>query len=104
MGGKTKLISNWIENRLVDLNLVGTMQSKNSLCYVVARLVKPLHCFAEHLMLLQGGTELNHQGLKHSIEFYLQRIYTFGAQQKYSWSVPNSSHHLMGVGLLGAFL
>ncbi len=104
LGGKTKLISNWIVNRLVDLNLVGTMQSKNSLCYVVARLVKPLHCFAEHLMLLRGGTELNHQGLKHSTECYIQGIDTFGTQQKYSWSVPNSSHPLKGVGLLGAFL
>ena len=85
------MFSNRIVNRLMDLHLVGTMHSKYSLCYLITSLVKPLHCFAEHLMLLRGGIELYHQGLKHSIEDSLQEIYTFGMQQKYSWSVPNSS-------------
>ena len=89
--GESKMFSNRIVNRLMDLNLVGTMHSKYSLCYLITSLVKPLHCFAEHLMLLRGGIELYHQGLKHSIEDSLQGIYTFGMQQKYSWSVPNSS-------------
>jgi hypothetical protein len=78
LGGKAEMFSNRIVNRLVDLNLVGTMQSKNSLCYVVASLVKPLHGFKEHLMLLRGGIELNHQGLKHYIEDSVQRIYSYG--------------------------
>jgi hypothetical protein len=71
---------------------------------LITSLVKPLHCFAEHLMLLRGGIELYHQGLKHSIEDSLQRIYTFGMQQKYSWSVPNSFRPLKGAGLLGDLL
>ena len=72
------MFSNRIVNRLMDLNLVGTMQSKNCLCYVITRLVKPLHGFKEHLMLLRGGIEFYHQGLKHSIEDSLQRIYSYG--------------------------
>ena len=72
--GESKMFSNRIVNRLMDLNLVGTMQSKNSLCYVITSLVKPLHCLTEHLMLLWGGVELYHQGLKHYIEDSLQRI------------------------------
>lgn len=72
--GESKMFSNWIVNRLMDLNLVGTMQSKNSLCYVITSLVKPLHGFTEHLMLLWGGVELYHQGLKHYIEGRLQGI------------------------------
>ncbi len=42
LGGKTKMFSNWIVNPLMDLNLVGTMQSKNRLCYVITSLVEPL--------------------------------------------------------------
>jgi len=42
--------------------------------------------------------------LKHSIEDSLQGIYTFGMQQKYSWSVPNSSRPMKGAGLLGDLL
>ena len=78
LGGKPEMFSNRIVNRLMDLNLVGTMQSKNCLCYVITRLVKPLHGFKEHLMLLRGGIEFYHQGLKHSIEDYLQWIYIYG--------------------------
>ena len=71
------MFSNRIVNRLMDLNLVGTMQSKNCLCYVITSLVKPLHCLTEHLMLLRGGIELDHQGLKHSIEHCIQGINRF---------------------------
>jgi len=74
LGGKTEMFSNRIVNCLMDFNLIGTMHGKDCLCYVVARLVKPLHCFKEHLMLLRGGIELYHQGLKHSIECIVQRI------------------------------
>ena len=68
LGRETKMLSNRIVYRLMDLNLVGTMQSKNCLCYVITSLVKPLHCFAEHFVLLGGGIEFYHQGLKHLIE------------------------------------
>ncbi len=71
------MFSNGIVNRLMDLNLVGTMQSKNRLCDVITSLVKSLHRFAEHLMLLWGGIELYHQGLKHSIEDRHQGICSY---------------------------
>lgn len=70
--GEPKMFSNRIVNGLMDLNLVGTVHCKNSLSNVVTSLVKPLHCFTEHLMLLWRRIELYHQGLKHSIECYLQ--------------------------------
>lgn len=68
------MFSNRIVNCLMDFNLISTMHGKDCLCYVIARLVKPLHCFAEHLVLLRGGIELYHQGLKHYTEDYLQWI------------------------------
>lgn len=71
------MFPNGIINRLMDFNLVSTMQSKNCLCYVITSLIKPLHRFAEHLMLLWGGIKLYHQSLKHSIEGYLQGIYGY---------------------------
>jgi hypothetical protein len=77
LGGKTEMFSDGIVDRLMDFNLVGTMQSKNCLCYVIARLAKPLHCLTKHLMLLWGGVEFYHQGLKHSAEDNLQRINSF---------------------------
>ncbi len=78
--GKTEMFSNRIVNRLMDFNLVGTMHSKYSLCYAITSLVKPLHSFTEHLMLLRGGIEFYHQGLKHCIEDYIQWIYSFRYQ------------------------
>ena len=77
LGGKTKLVSDRVVNRLMDLNLVSGVHSKNSFSYVVASLVKPLHCFTEHLMLLWRGIKLNQQGLKHSTEDNLQWINSF---------------------------
>lgn len=78
--GESKMFSNRIVNRLMDLNLVGTMQSEDDLCYVITSFVKPLHCIAEHLMLLWRGIELYHQGLKHCIEDFLQWIYSYRTQ------------------------
>jgi hypothetical protein len=43
---------------------------------VITRLVKPLHCLTEHIMLFWRGIESHHQGLKHSIEDSLQGIYS----------------------------
>jgi len=80
LGREAKMLSDGIVNCLMDFNLVGAMQRENRLCYVVASLVKPLHCFTEHLMLLWRGVEFHHQGLKHSIEDYLQRIYSYRTQ------------------------
>jgi len=75
LGGKTKLVSDRVVKRLMDLNLVSSVHSKNSFRYVVASLVnKPLHCFIEHLMLLLRGIKLNQQGLKQSIEYKLHWI------------------------------
>jgi len=69
--------TNTIEH-FVDLKFVGTMQPKNRLSYIVTSFVKPIHCFTEHLMLLRGGIELNHQGLKRCIEDCIHKIYMFG--------------------------
>jgi hypothetical protein len=77
LGGKTKLVSDRVVNRLMDLNLVSGVHSKDSFRYVVASLVKPLHCFTEHLMLLWRGIKLNQQGLKDSTEDNLQLINSF---------------------------
>ena len=68
--------TNTIEH-FVDLKFVGTMQPKNRLSYIVTSFVKPIHCFTEHLMLLRGGIEFYHQGLKHPIEDGIQRINRF---------------------------
>ncbi len=52
--GESKIFSNRIVNGLVYFNLVGTVQSENSLSNVVTSLVKPLHCFTERLLCCSG--------------------------------------------------
>jgi hypothetical protein len=76
--GESKLLPDGIIDSLVDLKFVSTMQSENSLSYVITSFVKPLHCFREHLVLLLRGIKLNHQGLKHYIEHITQYINSFG--------------------------
>ena len=74
---ETKLLSDRVIDGLLNFNLVCTMQSKNRLRDVVTSLVKPLHCFTEHLMLLWRWIESHHQGLKHTIDDNHQWIYSY---------------------------
>ena len=93
--GESKMFSDRIVNRLMDFDLVGTMHSKNSLCYVITSLVKPLHCITEHLTLLSRGDKLNHQSLKHSTEESIQRLDRFWCIATAGYAPPRSE----GLGL-----
>lgn len=84
------MFSDRIVNCLMDLDRVSTMHSKNSLCYVITSLVKPLHCITEHLILLSRGVKLNHQSLKHFIEEIIQRFNRFWCIVTEGYAPPRS--------------
>ena len=77
LGRETKPLSNVVVDCFVDFDLVGLTDRERYSCNIVARFIKAVHRIQEHLMLLVGRIEFNHQGFKHCIEEMVQLIYSF---------------------------
>lgn len=71
---KSKSISNIIIDKLLKFDLVGTLIRKSNIRNVVARFVKPVHCFKKSFMLIFRSIKFNHQRLQHDIDNSVQCI------------------------------
>jgi hypothetical protein len=75
--GEPKPLSGVIIDELVNFNLIGLVDCKSSFRDSIARFVKAVHGIEKHLVLLFARIKLDHQGLKHCTEDFVQLIYSF---------------------------